>query len=398
MLIILATLAIKPLFARIRIDLFEVRRFAYIKYRYGLYTKFYSYETILTLDNKSTTYEPNHLLLYGENTKINRNNKAAFTSNSDDMNQLKRHTGKIVRFKGVYVSGINTIVDRYGVLMKKKDRNHYYRYGACHGPVLNHYTDVIGIGFVEIDVYGHFIMDVMSPMLCIPLDIRKRSVVVLTPGSMKYSHLLRIIGIEGPIIALERDQYVFATNLYTCWDPRAHGGWSGPPLYRLSRVFQEHCNVTNAVPKYVGFHKRTDGRRIVSNIFDIMEIAKTKYPKEEIIKIPDSFDSFEAAGKFWSELKIVVSAAGSNLMNVMFMRPEQCVIQNGCSDLFNYAITLEIYVFQQFQIILTSPKMRHYVWESGVVNQTEALEALDIAFYAIKNKKFPHIDVFHYLR
>ncbi|EAY13318.1 hypothetical protein TVAG_164280 [Trichomonas vaginalis G3] len=350
------------------------------------------------MDDKLTVPTSGYLMMFGNNTKLNPETLTAFMPNTDEYKQIVHHRGEIVLFKGAYVSGFNTIIQGT-IIFKVKDRFKSYRYGNKPGKVLGHYTDVIAIGHHNEKIYGHFVMDVMSPVFSIPEDIRKRSYIVILTGCEKFIGILKSIGFdEDRVVVLDYNEYVFATNLYTCWNPRAHGGYWGPPLYRLSKHLQEYYNTTNLKPTYIGFHKRVSGFRVVANIFEIMELAKQKYPNENIVKMTDSYESFASAAKIWAEMKIVVASAGSNLMNAMYMHPQTCILHIAARNTLNFAITAEIITFEIFQVMVTHPKMTHLSYAQEPIDPEEVLKALDVCFYVIQNKKWPEVSDYHIIR
>ena len=110
------------------------------------------------------------------------------------------------------------------------------RFNTKNGPVSHKFNEVICIGNDWTNVFAHFVLDVLSLVEYVPVEIRKRSKFLLLSSSKVYHEMLIHFDIPMENIICPGQSFIFANNFYTVISQQSiHGALIGG-LQNLSLI------------------------------------------------------------------------------------------------------------------------------------------------------------------
>ena len=197
------------------------------------------------------------------------------------------------------------------------------------GAVIGVFENIVAVTHSHIFIFGHFISDVLIPLLIFPKEIISRSYVILEAKGIRHSHYLKYIDISlDQVIFLPRKQWIYTSNLYTPVDPFVHISHYGKLGRTFSQKIRNYFNLSNVIPnKYYLTNRPVNRTRHISNMLEICDIFKIRYPERDFTFLPD-FNNFDDAAHNWGVAKIILGPTGSNLFKHYIMPKKQCTSYN----------------------------------------------------------------------
>ena len=290
-------------------------------------------------------------------------------------------------FKNVYANYANSFI----INDTEYSRNIGNGGGGEHGIVLGDYPHVISLGNVYTFAFGHWIYDVLGPLMLIPLEILKISFII-AGGSEKFTipTLETLFDIpKTQIIVLKNKQWIFCENLYTIAQPPTFLSyfWS---LKNLSlKIFNKFNINPNELPTLYCLSNRKENKpRYLKNFNEFTENVKNKFNKYNWEIIPDQFNTIEESILKWSKIKVIFCPAGSNLAYMIFMKEKSglCVVQGDRMTTAELAVSQ---VMNLFYYGLCIKGMSHFDGNGGYLDINIALESLEKTIFATDNGYYP---------
>lgn len=306
------------------------------------------------------------------------------------MTQVDSCHGTIYRIENYYVSGHYGFASRGFRIHNWTYNGHSGLYKPRIGRIIESYKNVLVCGHEQCRIYGHFVLDLMSPLMLIPEEIKQKCLLLAPVCPFDVSEFIRFAGFENRTIFLKRREWIFAENIYFLMNPRPHGEYQSACLYNLSIAIKKYFNVDKVNPDSIGFHKREGTVRVISNIDELINSSSQVWKNEKFISVPDHFNTIKETALYYSQLKVLVAVAGSNLLNCMFMKEGTTLIEV-MGQIWNSHITSPILVFNMYLVIISEPRLHHKKPTQIPVDFHDVKVALEAAFYVMANKTYPKI-------
>lgn len=294
----------------------------------------------------------------------------------------------LIHCKNAYVNGCYGLANGSVFFITKNVlnmKNFVYK----HGPIVAEHEHVIAVGCPYQKIYGHFILDCLSPLTIIPKEIRDISYIAMLTDQRLAEEWLELFGFKDRVIYLQHHTWVFASNLYTLIEPRTNVEYCGYSYYNLSLFIRNHFNITKVVPTKFGFCNRNQRIRRISNMAEIMKNATNLFPKTNFTIVPDDTKTLNETVKVWSELWGVLTVTGSNQMKTIFMKEKTVIITVGAKNEYNGMVVSAVISHNVYLINLPNPKLAMNTKVPIPVDIEDAMEAIGIAHYVYYNQSWP---------
>ena len=291
----------------------------------------------------------------------------------------------------------NVIVGKYsgfGSLTHKYDtfdppNMQSFRVASYQGSVSLVLDDLIAIGHQWGMVYGHFVMDILAPMLFIPKDVRCSSKLLLSFNTSMHINLYKAIGFrDDQFVYIEKDQFIYAHKLHTVFNCQPIHGNNVYGMRNLGNEIKRFFHAEEIQPFYLGLQNRKiNTARHITNFDDFIISCQNKYGKESILILPDTHPSLSEAVQAFSSLCILFGPSGSNFANMMYMK-EGCGVVIAMADMMNGSFTSLAICLHIWCVAMTIENMSHFdKGKVGPLNISTALLALETVEYAVTNQK-----------
>lgn len=259
---------------------------------------------------------------------------------------------------------------------------------------IGEYDKVLLIGHYFTSVYGHFILDLIVPLILLPRTIVTRYYVPFAVNRTFYVELLTFAGVDPsrlifPIDGSKTSMYYADKALCLKGPDCRFNSYAFTTLLR-NKILNAY-NISSINHYRNVLYNRLKSRKI-SNFGSLVEAVKTHFPGIDFQTNYDvSFPSIRELAYYWSSVKILVAIQGSNLQNTMFMSNScGCVVLN-TKSYDKYWIFLAM-LTRYWVINSRNDKFPQWGRTSGYnVNVNGVLYALKQLLYAMKNHMWSDI-------
>ena len=280
------------------------------------------------------------------------------------------------------------------VKIKKVDY-HFFRwpkmYDCRTGFICAHFHEVILTGHEHSrSNFGHCLTDLVAPILLLPKDVRERSYVIGSPWANFPNELLSIIGFKDEqIIKLPNNSWFYADRLhaFSQWRPLAN--INGDMNVMLNKLLIERLNLSHITPTKYTINNRK-GKRGIKNIDELLKAVQEKFPDKPWNVFYTYAENIRSYAYRYTEIKFLVAPVGSNLFNMVFMKP-YTILCIGSSQAFDYYTVFFAVSSYHYFYFFPVPGLEHrapYEWDWDI---PLALKAIGESLYCEKHGHFPYI-------
>ena len=252
------------------------------------------------------------------------------------------------------------------------------------------YDNIIVIYSVHGSTFGHLLHDILPILIKLPQDLYNRSYISLNNMPETLFQITDVLGYPREKFVLNRDNYLFARNLYVykTFEPINGLHVSGCPL--LQKVLRKKFDLEKIEPTRYVISNR-DGNRMIRNFKEVSEEILTKIPNIpwEIVVIP--YHCIAEYAKILATVKVWFTPCGSNACNAFFMKSGTgiCLSMSQNIDMANFAIC---YSCNQWAIGFINVGIEHFNLGGGMCTIELAIKSLNALLYAMKHKSWPTLN------
>ena len=257
-----------------------------------------------------------------------------------------------------------------------------------NGSLINHYENIVAETHRMVKIFGHFISDVMIPLMIFPQEIIEKSCFILNYQAKAYQNYFSYIGIPpNRVILLRRREWVFATNLYVTINPLINVAHYGKLSNKFSNRLRNYFNVTNLVPtNYFITNRGPTKSRHISNIDEVAKLLIDIYPERNFTVLRDIYD-FNKAAYLWASAILVFGPTGSNLFKHYIMANKTILVVIA-SDMIDWSLAKGAASHEVFTLFFPLPGMSHFGYDFNILNLTKTIKVIEIALFCIDHGYF----------
>ena len=255
--------------------------------------------------------------------------------------------------------------------------------GMCFASV----DSAIGVGHTQVYQLGHFISDVLAPLLMFPENILKTSAIIINKHAKRFVDSVRALGISlDNVFLLGQYEWVFCEHYYTPYKPLPHLAHWGSLMANVSTKLRAYYHVENIKPSRFIYVNRAKGySRRLTNMNEIVKIAAETYPKYNMEYIEDT-NSLNESAHLWASAKFVFVVAGSNSAKNVFMN-EHTIMVAILSNLLDNSPALRGGPNHIFTLYFRSKNVKHEA-KNCKADITRSIRVIGIALYVVEHGHF----------
>lgn len=304
---------------------------------------------------------------------------------------LNYNNGSVVHMRNVYVSDTGAISTGKNEIYIKPTGHAAgpsFIYKFYPGKVIAYHRKVILVGHLGMDSYGHFINDLLCPLLIVPEAAFKDSVIICRTNPFIHEYI-KYVGFNNDIILLHQSDWIYCSEVYYPGYPRPHNSHLGNIYLKLGQIIRKSLGLENVIPdRYVLSNRITIWRQI-HNMDEVLLKTKEKYPEYnwEIHNMTPK--PLPELAKIWGHARILFAVAGSNLMNA-FLFAQGSVVIHLLGDVNDLTAIDCCLASQAKTILMMDGKIPHVGAVKNYLNISQFHIALKSAIYYMKHKKWPN--------
>ncbi|EAY17276.1 hypothetical protein TVAG_266390 [Trichomonas vaginalis G3] len=302
------------------------------------------------------------------------------------IDKINRFEGKIAIYKNAYgtYSG-EFAVDGYIIRPPFASGPAWIRV-YTNGPVVYQCENACLFGHKALNNIGHFMNDYLQPLILLPKEFRENCVCIINSLSMlNGDELLRAINVSKYIYVKE-GEWVFAKRLAVAVEGRPHYMHYGMSLQILVDKLREYYKLPEIEPtRYIIFNRANKTNRHILNIDDIIARMKTDIPVK-FEYVPDWIGPYYEYAKFFSSVKCMFTAAGSNCHKTVFMKKGTVAAIVG-SQMFDYG-ALSTLMSVGIRVAVAHHQFWHF-YNKCVCDVDLAIKTIRVAVYYSVNNTWP---------
>ena len=348
----------------------------------------------VTLDLRLQPYSYDHVRVLSSpkyNLDVIRNQ-----STIEEMNQYCwDYNASYVWLKKMYCCGYASYCCQNLTFICLDTSEHSFIRTPHNGTVLNSYEHILAVTHCNVMIFGHFISDVLIPLLMFPQDIIEKSNLVFAPSAKKHINYLKYIGINpDKVIFLKEKQWIFAYNLYTPVNPLVHVSHFGKLSNTFAKKLREYLKLNEIIPnKYFVTNRSPNQFRHIANMNEIYEAFKVHFPERNFSILNDIYN-FTEASFTWSTAKLIFGPTGSNLFKHYAMANKSVLVIIASEGGVDMGIAFGAGSHDVFTIFAIKRSMRHFKCQYNYFNITPALRLIEIGLYCCDHGHFNHNDTY----
>ena len=264
-----------------------------------------------------------------------------------------------------------------------------------NGTVVGYYDHLLAVNHYNTGLFGHYVSDVLIPLLMFPKDIVERSNLIFLSKVKKYQNYLNFIGINpNKAVFLKKREWVYAENLYTPVDPLVHVSHYGQLSNGFARKLREYLKLNEIIPnKYFVTNRGPHQSRHISNMDEIYEAIRERYPERKFSILNDIFN-FTEASYVWGSAKLIFGPTGSNLFKHYAMANKSVLVIIGSESGVDRALAIGAGSHDVFTIFSVKASIPHFQIQNNYFNITPSLKLIDIGIYCCDHGHFNSNDTY----
>lgn len=262
------------------------------------------------------------------------------------------------------------------------------RFNTKSGPVTQRVDDLICLGNEWCYVFAHFVLDVLSYLVYIPLEVRKSSYFLILSTSSVYREFLTQLDIEDSKILCPGRSFIFASRFHTIISSESIHGCFVEGLPKVSETIRKKFKCENVKPEFLGFYNRPKNRnRHILEFPELVKACQKHFEGNIDVRELAEYKSLEEAVKQYSPIKIFFSPTGSSIINCMFMA-ENTGIVCCLGDLNDPPAECAAKVLHKWMITVAVPGMKHHAADKGSLPHESAIKSIEAVMYAIEHQEW----------
>ena len=294
-------------------------------------------------------------------------------------------------FKNMYVTWMNTLSNGQTLYVNATDEKLDWIYIPQEdASVIGSYDEIIAFGHGGMGVFGHFFIDLLTPLMLVPDVIINRAKITIPKYYTYIPEIFEALDIRNEsLIYLKEGEAVYGYIVYNLI-PLPHVHMFGEPMLILAKKLKKKWNLE---------YYYTDNQYTISNrfrvprkippetVYILYRKCKFNYPEYFWFLYEDDAPTVQKAAIVYASSKFLFAPTGSNLMGLIYMRKNSVVVDaesNVHDDVFHLiALTFKIRL-----ISFCVPHTLHFK-TALEVNLTVALRLIKVGLYAAENNKWP---------
>ena len=266
---------------------------------------------------------------------------------------------------------------------------------VANGRVIASFENIVTVGHTQVFQFGHFVADVLAPIVIFPEEIIQKSFVVINKASKRFQELLEACDINlQQVIFVDKGEWVFAKNLYAPISPLPHLSHYGKLITRLSSKLKRYYNTSELLPTRFLFINRPRGlSRRMQNMEELSRMAQTQFPKYNFEYIEDT-NSFKESALQWGTAKFMFVIVGSNNAKNVFMQ-ENTVLIVGLANVMESCAPLRSGPLKIFTLEYRNKEMNHWITKPTYCDPKRSMRAISIGMYVVEHGRFNPDESFH---
>ena len=357
-------------------------------------------KNVLPINHTVSTYTYNETIpLKGDELVIDSFTKkydfkrnVTYTTEEDVIEIARTMNGSWAHLKNLYVNNYNTYSEgQYIYAPEIKPTTEHLRDnmgGACIGTV----DHLVAVGHRYNYKFGHWFLDGLFPLMLIPEDIKRKSMIVLQCVNYYIKETLTLQGIyEDQWLVLEDEEdWVFAKNLYVVYNPMPYLSHFSTAIVNFSRKFSLIYGLNKIEARDFALSNREKfTRRYITNFNLFVLYVNIEFPKYKWIELKTTYASIRESAIDFARLKFLFIPTGSNMIPILFMKSGGMIVdmQTGFNDHAMESIALCVGLkIIAFSVI----GVHHYNTDYYEMNIQDGIRIMQIAIYAFENGKWPN--------
>ncbi|EAY05220.1 hypothetical protein TVAG_473990 [Trichomonas vaginalis G3] len=326
--------------------------------------------------------------------------KLKFQTHDKVVNYAQKLSTSYAILQNLYINSWSLFSNGEHVYVMEGYRAFRYIYTQYNHTLIGKYDSVIAIGDRYAEEYGHFFVDVLAPLMCIPREVWPHSHIVVKENLSYCTDLLNALNFTNDrIIHLKDGEWIFAKTIHTTLYPSSYFRHPATAHANLSILLKQAYGVEHAKPtRYVLMNRdKSLKRRRLANLDEVKEIVQKLYPTIVWEDLSDFYPTIKAAARSFSTIKLLFGITGSNLVRAVFMQPKSVLViaQLNFNDYNMMAISL---VNDLMYFAFSTKGYGHYTEKPVYLVIDDALRAIKIGIYAAQNGEFPKNSTeYHYI-
>ncbi|EAX93358.1 hypothetical protein TVAG_496800 [Trichomonas vaginalis G3] len=335
--------------------------------------------------------DPNNLII-DELSRKSYDDSGVVSYNTHDkvINYAQKLSTTYAVLQNKYVNSWSLICDGKYIYIMEDYWAYRYDLKQYQHTLVGTYENVIAIGDRHADEYGHFFIDVLAPLMCIPRDIWKYSKIVVKGNNPYCTELLLSLNFTvSQILYLKEGEWILAKNLHTTLYPPSYFRHPGTAYRNLSIYLKQAFGVYDIKPtRYVLMNRDKNQKRRISNLDGIKTMLSVLYPDILWGDLRDLYPDIRSSAVSYASIKFLFGITGSNLIRTFFMHPKTVVVS--CQLDFNDFNMQSIALVNEVMYFTFSTRgYNHYTYLPIYLHVEDALRAIKIGMYAAEHGKFP---------
>ena len=236
--------------------------------------------------------------------------------------------------------------------------------------------------------YGHFMLDKLGTIMLLPEDVIKRSYILTTNILPCFTEFLNIVGFSlDRILICNENDWIYAKKLHVFTKFRPLNCFGGPPIYRLHKLFRNYFNLDQIEPTKYAFCNRKAKSRVISNFYELIDLAKKTFPDYNFEEIPDNPGNTSETAKLWATLRFIFVVIGSNASKGIFMKEGTVICMASCQYIDHNLLNTN--VGSNHAVYIFYSGFSHFTLRSSPINLKESINGVRACLYFDKNHCWP---------
>lgn len=253
------------------------------------------------------------------------------------------------------------------------------------------YTSIVYL-FTQFGVYGHRLTDgIVASLINVPKEIYEKSYVATRFNYVHLREFLDLLDIKCKGTVELNSTFIQCDNVYIVKSYEEMNGMLISARDVRDKMY-EVLNLSHVVPKLGAFSNRKRGKkRYISNMKAFMKLAQTKYKDVQFIEIKykDLFIGIKDMFTLMSNVKYLITPAGSSAFNILFMKNNTgcCIIGSNIHDWADYGLA---HVLNVWLAYCSNSHISHdrVGWNQNIDLQRNMIY-FDRVVYAVEHSKWP---------
>lgn len=261
------------------------------------------------------------------------------------------------------------------------------RFGES-GKVIKYLENVVSLGSKWSIMYGHWVCDVLAPIMFMPEEVINKSVFLLPVNSTIYAEAISLLGFNE-ILFLKSNQWVFARHFHSVYNPEPVHGCIHYGLKALSNKIKGKLNASNVIPTNFGLYNRPMGNRHFFNFEEFIEICHLRFPDIKFYILETLYPTFRESVFAYASCKMYFGPTGSNFANLVWMSSKTvCVV--GMGSMHDDPVIANALVMNIWMVTFLVPGMYHHGSFTGTIDFPLAIKAMNKGFFVLENQRWPN--------